>query len=301
MSAALAHEFTRVSGASVADCCFLAQRYPAEDGCFQPERGESFVAMTSPDRVRLGIGGPGWFTGLWRGDDRTIYVSDIAGCVYTLPRGEGDRWDRAELPGALIGVWGADDGCVWAWGALGAASALYHHDGSAWRAQPSPGEVVAMHGLHRDHVVAVGHRGLVARWDGAAWTRMECPVRETVMGVCVVSEGEAYAITASGALLAWTANAWRVRERREHLLYSVAAYRGAVYAGAPFPDGLLRLGAQGLETHERELDPYQMDTRGDLLLANPYVLASSPDARAWTRLPLSTLESLLAGVPVTSR
>ena len=297
MSLAVAHEFTRVSGASVADCCFIAQRYPEADGCFRPGRGESFVGMTAPDRVRLGIGGPGWFTGIWRGADRTIFVSDIEGRVYTLPRGEGDRWDRVDLPGALLGIWGADDGCVWAWGSLGAASVLYHYDGSAWRPQDGPGEVVAIHGLHRGLAFAVGHRGLIARWDGTAWTRMECPVHETVSGVCAVSEAEAYAVTAAGAFLEGSAYGWSVRERREHLLYSVAAYRGGVYAGAPFPDGLLKLGAEGLETHERELDPYQMDTRGDLLLANPYVLASSPDASAWTRLPLSTLEQLLAGVP----
>lgn len=296
MSAALAHEFTRASGAGVADCCFIAQRYPEADGCFRPGRGESFVGMTAPDRVRLGIGGPGWFTGIWRAADRTIYVSDVAGRVYTLPRGEGDRWHHVDLPGSLFGVWGADDACVWTWGALGAAPVLYHFDGAHWRAQPAPGEVVTLHGPHRDLVFAVGHRGLVARWDGAAWARLECPVRETVSGVCVVSEAEAYAITPGGTWLEGSAGQWRLGARREHMLYSVAAHRGVVYAGAPFPDGLLTLGAAGLETRERELDPYQMDTRGDLLLATPYVLASSPDADAWTRLPVSALEALLAGV-----
>jgi len=299
VSAALAHEFTRASGDRASDCAAIVQRYPEADGCYRPGRGESFVCVVRDGRMRLEIGGACWFTGLWRGPDRTLYVSDCAGQVHWLPRGEGTRWQSAQLPGALLGLWGLDDRAVWCWGTRGDAGVLYRFDGEAWGEVASPGVVVAMHGVDPSLVVAVGRGGLVARWDGAAWSAMRSPVTETLHGVCVRSEDAMYAVGTEGAFLEGSAWGWALRERRDHLLYSVGSFRDAVYVGAPFPDGLLALTPAGLATVHRELDPYQFDARADLLLANPYLLASTDDGERWLRLEVADAARLLAAVPFT--
>ncbi len=291
--AGIAHELTRVSGAHAGDCCFIAQRYEEADGCFRPGRGESYVCTVTPERTRLEIGGPGWLTGIWRAPDRTIYASDIDGRVYVLPRGEGSRWDIVQLRGALTGVWGLDESHVWVWGTHGPEQVLYRYDGRGWTPVPSPGEIVALHGSDPTLVLAVGHRGLIARWDGRAWTKMESPVHETINGVAVASENEAYAVCPSGVFLEGSAFGWAVAERRQHMLYSVGVHRGMAYVGAPWPEGLLRRDETGLVTVDREKEAYQMDTRQQLLLAGPYAIFSSPDGVVWTGLSVEAFTKLV--------
>jgi hypothetical protein len=298
VTTALAHEFTRASGDRASDCAFIVQRYPEADGCFRPGRGESWVCVVRDGRMRLEMGGACWLTGLWRSPAGTLHVSDCAGQMHTLAPGE-TRWNSTALPGALLGVWGLDDRTVWAWGTRGDAPVLYRFDGAWWRDAPTPGTIVAMHGLDPSLVMAVGRDGLIARWNGADWHRLGSPVTEVLHGVCVVSEEAMYAVGPEGVFLEGSVWGWAVRTRRDHLLYSVGAHGGRVYVGSPFPDGLLALTPEGLETVERELEPYHFDTRADLLLANPYVIASSEDGAQWLRFAVADAVTLLASQPFT--
>ncbi len=296
MTSALAHEFARVSGDRASDCAFIVQQYPERDGGFSPGRGASWVCVARDGRLRRALGGPCWLTGLWRSPAGALYVSDGAGHVHTLHPG-AHAWVSTPLAGSIAGVWGLDDGAVWAFGVHNDAPVLYRYDGARWDATPTPGAIVAMHGLHPSHVLAVGHSGLLARWDGAAWHRVASPVTETLRGVCVASDDAMYAVGAEGALLEGTPSGWRVRARCEHTLYSVGAHGGRVYVGSPFPDGLLALTPAGLETVARALEPYQLDARVDLLLATPYVIASSDDGARWLRFSVADAAALLAAQP----
>jgi len=297
VSEPLAHEFVRASGASVDDCSFVAHRYREADGCFKPAQGESFVCSVTEGRARVEFGGPGWITGLWRAPGGTLYACDAAGRVF-VRAGLYGPWQHVDLPGTLLGVWGLDAAQVWVWGTRGEHGVMYRFDGAGWAEVESPGHVVALHGTERDLLFAVGHQGLIARWNGVAWQRMASPVCETLHGVFAVSKEEAFAVGPSGVCLDGSEHGWMLRERRDHLLYCVAAFRGGVYAGAPCPEGLLSRGPAGtLETVDHELSPYQIDARGALLLANPYVLTSSTDAKQWARFEVAAFEGLVAGRP----
>jgi hypothetical protein len=298
MSEEIAHEFARVSGARVDDCAAIAHRYDRADGMFRPGQGESYVCAVTPERVQLLMSGMAWLTDIWTAPDGTLFVTEAWGKIYVLPPGREAKWHSQEVPGSLSGLWGLDTDCLWAWGSKGPETVLYRFEKSTWRPIPSPGEIVAIQGIRPDLLFAVGHRGLIARWDGNQWSRMKSPVDETLNGVCVLSDNEAYAVGPSGVVLEGSSYGWVVRERRDHLLNCVAAFKGTLYVGAPQPDSLLALKPGGnLVTVNPQLNPTQMDARQQLLLATPYCLASSTDGKAWRELRADTLEKLTAHIP----
>jgi hypothetical protein len=287
----------RVSGNSASDCCFIAQRFEDARGDFRPEHGECFVCTVTPRRTRLEIGGQRWLTGIWRAPEGSIYVSELSGRLHVLPA-RNTRWTVLGLEGALSGVWGLDERNVWVWGfrehERERQPTLHYFDGNCWSSVTPPGSIVAMHGTTLEHVIAVGHRGLIARYDGASFRCLESPVRETLSSVSVASASEAYAIGPSGVLLRGSAEGWWILERLEHPLQAVAAHRGALYAGAPWPAGLMKRKRAGLASVDREKQVFQMESREELLLATPGAVLSSPDGEAWKSLPIANFERLVA-------
>ena len=144
------------------------------------EANESF---TYPDKTfDTFAGGDGFYIAAWSGsvlrvapgasaaEDRLEFAADFGEC--------GD--------GPCCGVWADRDGTLW----VAAA------DGTIWSKPRGAGRAAkrfdlgavgcdfhSIHGSGPADIYAVGDRGLLVHWDGAAWSRIETPVCAALNGV----------------------------------------------------------------------------------------------------------------------
>ncbi len=162
------------------------------------------------------------------------------GGVWRTPVDGRLAWERLEVP-AMQGLFALDDGCVMCWGGRGEGQHFYLLDERGAREIPSPSSrVVDVHGCAPDWIVAVGHDGLVTRWDGSGWHPW-APVLGGMLGsVHVVSPDEMYATGPCGALLEGSRYGWVERAPIVGAATQVLAWQGEVYVANPV-EGLQRL------------------------------------------------------------
>ena len=63
--------------------------------------------------------------------------------------------------------------------------------------------VYAVHGLSPEFVLAVGHEGLLAKWNGRAWTNFNAPAKTDIRSVWCLSEHEIVVGAESGQVWLW--------------------------------------------------------------------------------------------------
>ena len=122
---------------------------------------------------------------------------------------DGAAWENVELPvlegdpKALFKVFGlaADD--VWAVGDVGL---VLHYDGAAWTRVPidTTSDIISLWGTGPTELLAVGGRasGVLARWDGAAWSVTDLAENAGLNGVWMDPAGEAHTVGIGGTVLA---------------------------------------------------------------------------------------------------
>ncbi|MFC4463317.1 hypothetical protein ACFPH6_01615 [Streptomyces xiangluensis] len=127
--------------------------------------------------------------------------ADAAGAARLLAW-DGRTWQEAEFPGRgeagtlLTGVAVGPDGHAWISGWNGDSSVLLHGDGTSWTwCEPLPsGTAATASGVRvtSGGDVWVYDSGLVARWDGDAWTELPPPggIRATVTGLLPVADDD---------------------------------------------------------------------------------------------------------------
>lgn len=100
---------------------------------------------------------------------------------------------------ALFKVWGTAADHVFA---VGDAGYILHYDGVGWTEQQSgtTSDLISLWGRGADEILAVGGRasGVLARWDGAAWTATELPDVFGLNGVFMNDAGVATVVGVTG-------------------------------------------------------------------------------------------------------
>lgn len=171
--------FREVSGTRVDDCVLLADRWDDSFGWSQ-DMAESWIVQSRGGQLHLLLGQVGWITGVWRSPGGNVYATEnrVQGSQLLIS-GSTDpiapQWQRFPAPTGMNGIWGLDDQHIFAWGGRHGQDCVLRWNGRQWSPMPSPGEVVGMHGLRPDLIYAVGHGGLIARWDGGRWTQNKSP------------------------------------------------------------------------------------------------------------------------------
>ena len=290
----LAHEYNVMSGLELEACHWLAYRFDDAAGGFRPEEAESWVGSSTGTRLTSSLVHGGWMTGLYQ-TESSVWVSEATGHVYMNPSlGLSAAWQTFDLDGVLRGVWGLSDDCVFTWGLHAKSPVAYHWNGSEWRKVHSPGHIVGVHGADRDLIVAVGHNGLVARWNGVdGFDAMTSAARGTLSDVHVVSEDEIYACGPDGELVRGTVHGWEAILKHPRSLHCVTAWGEKVWVGGS--DGLFTLSAKDtLDAIKPNLQPLRFDSRGDLLITQPTALITSNDGATFTGIALATFSGLAA-------
>ena len=93
----------------------------------------------------------------------------------------------------------------------------------------------AMCGFSEKEIYAVGWLGEVWRFDQTTWSQIDSPVSATLHAVTCASDGNAYAVGASGVMLRGRGDVWNVVDtgRTENLM-DVAEYDNTIYVATNF-------------------------------------------------------------------
>lgn len=239
----LFYELANVRGMSLDDFAFVATGGD-QMGTFIPYEDVCWIGVVEREQVRLLRGGFGWLRGMWRSEGGTIYVAGALGpdidrmTERGLLRGRRDAqggysWDVPHSAFNLAGVWGLHEEYMFSWGFGGGVNEMWLFTGRDWEPIDCPGEVVAMHGIAPDLIFAVGHRGLVAMWDGSSWTRMSVEAQGTVSSVHVESADRVFATASGHLLLEGSKWGWGTRLVARGHLDSVTSFHGDIWVSSP--------------------------------------------------------------------
>lgn len=137
--------------------------------------GGAWVEEALPDGMPL----VNWVAGLEGDGGALLWLAGNEGQL--ARRGPAGEWARMSLTStsALWGVWAAADDDAWAVGGdiPGDGPVLARWDGASWTELELPAAdrefdaLFKVWGHARDRVWAVGHRGVVFHFDGAAWSQ----------------------------------------------------------------------------------------------------------------------------------
>jgi hypothetical protein len=128
-------------------------------------------------------------------------------------------------------------------------------------------EAVAGHTLN--DLYSVGWQGEIWHYDGIRWNREDSPTHSLLTDVAVADDGLVYACGRRGLMVRGRAGQWEVlAPGTQDDLWSVAAFRGAIYASSM--DGLYKLNKMGeLDLLDVDIGPrptyYKLFTSPDLL------------------------------------
>lgn len=264
----LRHDFHHASGPTLDECHLIVYRSDARWD-FDAESGESIVVQRHLGQTHLLLRQQGELTGLWRSLEGAVYVSYLLGGIYrNSPAPRRDTWAQHYFDAMLHGIWGLDEEHVFAWGTRSARPFMVTGGASGWREIPAPGHVLAMHGVAEDVVVAVGRGGLVARWDGSAWSTMASPTADPLASVFVVSADEMYACSTNGIVLEGSVYGWSRVVERAPMLNCVAKHDQTVWVGSTLA-GLHRLESNQLILADASLRARAFDVRAAPLVSTP--------------------------------
>jgi hypothetical protein len=292
------HSFRAVSGPSLGDCHFLADRWN-DAGGWSEDEAESWIGAVKAGRLQMLKGQLGWLTCLWRSPSGLLFATEgtsnhAALWVGKVAAGGVTAWHDVRTPFVPSGVWGLDDDFVLAWGSAGGTKTtphLWRWDGATWKPMTAPdGTTVDIHGLRRDLIYAVGQEGLIARFDGSGWQTIPSPTQTMLSSVFVAGEREMYACGTRGRLLEGTIHGWSELLIADGPLSSVAKWRDTVFVGSA-DLGLFRLDGNTLVAVDPDVKPHQMDARGNLLLACDERLVETADGKTFSSLPVDAFKA----------
>jgi hypothetical protein len=301
------YAYDSAGGPDLHDCCFLGLRYLRDHG-LRSEWCESWVMRSSPppapgkQGINCNYSVGGWLTGLWRSPSNHLYATELNGRIHVCrdmsAMGTVTAWETVDFKNvAMQGVWGHDDNCIFVWCLIKTEPRVLFWNGSKWaELPPPPGKIVWMHGSAPDNVYAVGYRGLLARWDGHAWTKIPLTTTENFTGVFVAGADEMYAVGYGAALWEGTASGWGKVADGPGYLYGVAKFGGEVWVGAR-EHGLLKRVRNNLECVKPELRALMMDTRRVLLVTCDDQIASTADGKTFVTKAKGSFERIRGPKP----
>jgi trimeric autotransporter adhesin len=89
---------------------------------------------------------------------------------------------------------------------------IYRYDGTNWVVSASASvfgtRFLSVQGLANNDMMAVGTNGVIARWNGTAWTPMTSGTTRTLRSVWMEDANTAYAVGDNGTALRWNGTTW---------------------------------------------------------------------------------------------
>lgn len=178
---------------------------------------------------------------IWGSSATDVWAVGGAGSIFHY---DGDAWSNRPSPAVeLHSIWGTSATHIFAAGA-----GIVHFDGSSWQPSPTDDDVSqalwAGSFVSEDVAFAVGREGLVARYEGSRWSRVDTPDEmgnlEAVWGS---SETNVYAGGTGATLWHFDGTQWASLPRRTNTINALWG-RSASEIYIAQADGLFRFDGQ---------------------------------------------------------
>jgi hypothetical protein len=159
-----------------------------------------------------------WVYGVPSGGGTALWVAGNGGVV--ARRDPQGAWTQMDLgtDSALWGIWGLADDDMWTVGGNipGTEPILAHWDGQAWTRATIPAldrefdALLKVWGTGPNQVFAIGHRGVVLRYDGQAWTQELAGTTADLVSLWGTGPSEIVAVggRANGVIARYDGQAW---------------------------------------------------------------------------------------------
>jgi hypothetical protein len=278
------------SGASSACAAFTVNRWDARHPG-SPEHNE--VALFALDRGELSLlyRSATIFHGVWRTDAGHVHLALPRSVERFAPREGSWQRDTFAIQGIYTRLSGVDGGLAFA---LGLDDALLW-DGATWSPVAAPGPLTAVHGASRALVMAVGHRGLVARWEGTAWRALEAPGDEDLVAVHAASEDDVWVLGAGGTIYHGSSERLRAVFRGEKKLRAVARFAGSTWVAVD-GEGLFRYAEGALALVKDTFKPTRLEARRELVCSAPEAVVTTADGQKFLGTQRKTISPLLEAI-----
>jgi len=291
--------FRNISGVTLDRCAVSVLRTPLP---FDGNDCESFIFRGTTKGLMLDACLPGWVKGIYRLNDGTVFAPGEDGIhIGKCPSGTKSTWTFYETPFSPGGIWGLSSDFVLAWGDVynkGPSDKKHKFDGRClvwngdgkWRDFKSPGfGVMQIRGLAADFLYAVGVEGLVARWDGQSWKKVQVPDAGFMSDLWIVNADEMYAVSEEGAIFEGSQYGWSYVTSVDDSLDAVTKFGRSLFVSSNSL-GIHKVVGRRLVPVAPKVKAIRFDARGQLIAATEKRVVTSADGKTFTKsIRLSTV------------
>ncbi len=167
-----------------------------------------------------------WCTSMDQSPGGSLFVVTMEGELHKF---DGNQWSVVDLNchDGLNSVWAANDNEVFVAG-LGGERIHVVNDRIDLSKDPNNIRLNAIHGSSQKNVVAVGDEGMVFKYDGNIWSKIELPTNVNLLSVYCCSDNEIL-IGGAEVLYRWDGAAWHDIESQNLIISSIEFYENSYY------------------------------------------------------------------------
>lgn len=147
---------------------------------------------------------------LWGTGADNIWVAR-SGRVPRVERWDGARWSPMAMPLAadesVVRIWGSGPDDVWALVRGALVCRVLHWTRGAWGESYLNAQLYDLHGSASDDVTVVGDTGLIAHWNGSAWTTTRLGTA-SLQRVVMTGRNQGWAVTSRDTLYRCVDGVW---------------------------------------------------------------------------------------------
>jgi len=217
-----------------------------------------------------------WCTAMDQSKGGTLFVVSMEGELHVY---NANKWTVLDLgcPDGLNSIWAANDNQAFIAGLGGERIRVIDEKIEITR-EPKSFRLNAIHGSSESNVVTVGDEGMVYKFDGINWKKIDLPTNVNLLSVYCHSEKEIF-IGGAGVLYRWDGSVWYEIDAQELIISSIAFYLGRFFLACG-GKGVFSIQNDALELF-KEITVYRLKHIDDSLFAIGNKLVAQYDGKEW--------------------
>lgn len=167
-----------------------------------------------------------WCTAMDQSGGGTLFVGSMDGELHLFKK---NKWIVLNLdcPDGINSVWAADDSQAFIVGLGGERIRVIDEKIEVIREPNSP-RLNVIHGSSETNVISVGDGGMVFKFDGESWRRLELPTNANLLAVFCYSENEIL-VGGAGVLYRWNGSVWYEIDAHQFIVSSIAFFQESFF------------------------------------------------------------------------
>lgn len=202
-----------------------------------------------------------WLTSMEEPKSGVLHAVSMDGELHSRRRG---TWSVLDLdcPEGIMRIWAASEDEIFGAGAAGEKIRIVRRTPEIDQDKKKRC-LNGVHGTSGSHVIIVGDKGAIFRFDGKKWTDVVSPTNYNLLAVLCRSKKEVYVGGARGKAFRSDGEDWEAINCPPVMLYEFAWFQDKLWAAAG-EDGVLELGKDGFES-AKKLNVFRIKAAAGLL------------------------------------